>query len=324
MVPIDYITHSFSQFFAPLAPNWGEFHIILSFGIALLVAYIFNKTIARLAPAMAASITRSMESAPASERFLRTRRLETFLSLGVAIGRVVVIIGALIIAWKLSNPTTAPLAIVGASTIFVLLGGATLVPLLKDVTYGFVMIAEHWFNVGDHVVIEPFPHLGGVVEQVTLRATKLRSVNGEIIWVHNQHIQAVRVSAAASHTMAIETFVSDPELGEQIIKKAFKVIPSSPITIPKPLTISEIKQVDDDIWRITAICEVTPYREWMIERFALEAITTTDQRTGREPVIVHGPVAFYADATAERRYRRSVHGHIKRTAAPPRPGPKPQ
>ncbi len=319
MVPIDYLTHSFQQFFAPLAPNWGEFHIILSFGVALLMAYFFNKIMARMAPALAASITKSMESTPASERFLRTRRLETFLSLGVAIGRVVVVIGALVAAWKLSNPTTAPIAIVGASTVFVLLGGATLVPLLKDVTYGFVMIAEHWFNVGDHVVIEPFPHLGGVVEQVTLRATKLRSMNGEVIWVHNQHIQAVRVSAAASHTMAIETFVSDPELGEQIIRKAFKVIPSSPITIPKPLTISEIKQIDDDIWRITAICEVTPYREWIIERFAIEAIITTDKRTGREPVIVHGPVAFYADATAERRYRRSVHGHTRRSTAAPRP-----
>jgi len=321
MVPIDYISHSFQQFFAPLTPNWSEFHIIISFSLALVVAYFFNKLMARMAPVLAGSITRSMEATPASERFLRTRRLETFLSLGVAVGRVVVIIGALVAAWKLTNPSTAPLAIVGASTIFVLLGGATLVPLLKDVTYGFVMIAEHWFNVGDHVVIEPFPHLGGVVEQVTLRATKLRSMNGEIIWVHNQHIQAVRVSAAASHAMAIETFVSDPELGEQIVKKAFKVIPSSPITIPKPLTISEIKKIDDDIWRITAICEVTPYREWIIERFALEAILTTDKRSGRDSVIVHGPVAFYADATAERRYRRSVHGHTRRAAAAAKPTP---
>ena len=137
------------------------------------------------------------------------------------------------------------------------------------------MIFEHWYIVGDHIVIEPFPHLGGIVENVTLRSTKLRSMNGEVIWVHNQHIQAVRVSAAASHTMAIETFVDDPVVGRQTIEKAIKIMPASPITLPQALSISEVKEVDDGLWRITAICEVTPYREWIIEKFAVVALRAT-------------------------------------------------
>lgn len=303
-VPLDSYFNILKQFFTPLSPDWGELRLIFSLGVALAVAYLLNRSLERLAPRMASLLTDRV-GASQKEQFIRTRRLETFLSLGLAVGRVVVSIGALVIAWKLSNPSTAPFAIVGASTIFVLLASATLVPLLKDITYGFIMTAERWFNVGDHVVIEPFPHLGGVVEEVTMRSTKIRSMNGEIIWVHNQHIQAVRVSAAASHTMAIETFVSEPERGKKVVEDAIKVMPASPITIPKPLKISEIKQIDDQLWRITAICEVTPYREWIIERFAVEAIQTTDQRSG-EPVIVHGPVAYYADVRAEKRFQRSV------------------
>ena len=307
------ITTALHQFIQPLTPNWAELRVILSFGAALLAAYLFNRLLEHLAPKIAGRINDSLGGNPHSDRFVRTRRLETFFSLSFAISRVVVIIWALGIAWRLSNPATAPIALVGASTVFLLLASATLVPLLKDITYGFIMIAEQWYNVGDHIVIEPFPHLGGIVEHVTMRSTKLRSMNGEIIWVHNQHIQAVRVSAAASHTMAIETFVSDPALGQKVVKDALRVMPRSPITIPKPLAITEVKQIDTELWRITAICEVTPYREWIIDQFALDAIKTTDRRTGREPVIVHGPVAYYADVTAEKRFRRSVNSRASRS-----------
>jgi small conductance mechanosensitive channel len=302
--------------FTPLAPNWGELKLVVSLLSALILALLFNRLMERVTPGLARRLTDRMESSTANERFIRTRRMETFLSLGVSIGRVLVVFGALVIAWKLTNSATGPIAVIGASTIFIILGSATIVPLLRDITYGFIMIFEHWYNVGDHIVIEPFPQLGGIVEQVTLRSTKLRSMNGEVIWVHNQHIQAVRVTTSASLTVAIETFVSDPAIGRQVIEKAFKVMPVSPITLPQPLAITEIKEVDDGLWRITAICEVTPYREWIVENFAVDAIKTTDVRVNEKPVIIHGPIAYYADVTAEKRFRRSVRSRMVRTPAP--------
>ena len=313
-MPFDDLLKSIPQLFTPLTPNWNDFRLIISLLVALILALMFNRLMEKITPGLAQRLSGSVDGT-ASERFIRTRRMETFLSLGVAIGRVVVVVGALAIAWRLTNSASAPLALVGASTIFIILGSATIVPLLRDITYGFIMIFERWYNVGDHIVIEPFPHLGGIVEQVTLRSTKLRSMNGEVIWVHNQHIQAVRVSAAASLTVAIESFVSDPVIGRQVIEKAFKVMPVSPITLPKPLSITEVKEVDDGLWRITAICEVTPYREWIVENFAVDAIKTTDARLNEKPVIIHGPVAYYADVTAEKRFRRSVRSRMVRNPA---------
>jgi hypothetical protein len=168
------------------------------------------------------------------------------------------------------------------------------------------MIAERWYGVGDHIVVEPFTGSGGVVEKVTLRSTKLRSVNGEAIWFHHQHIQGVRVTSAASHAIAVETFVNDPKLGRKIIEDAIKIIPSGATTIPQLLAISEVKRIDENIWRITAICEVAPFREWIVDDFAIGVIKKTDESSGMDPVIVHGPIVYYADRTAEKRYRRSA------------------
>jgi hypothetical protein len=268
---------------------------------ALVLLFLFDRLVETVSPRVA----KRADIITTSENVMRLRRIETFVGLGITVFRVLVIVGALFFIWHLSNPSSGPVALIGVGTVVILLASATVVPLLRDTTYGFIMIAERWYNIGDHVVVEPFPGSGGVVEKMTLRSTKLRSVNGEAIWIHHQHIQGVRVTSAASHPLAIETFVNDPKLGQKIIEDAFKIVPSGPITVPQPLAISEVKQVDDAIWRITAICEVTPFREWIIDNFAIKVILKTDALTGRPPVIVHGPIVYYADATAEKRYRRS-------------------
>lgn len=269
---------------------------------ALLLIFIFDLVVAKLTPVIA----RRAENFTNNENVLRLRRAETIAGLWITVIRVMVVLGAIFVVWKVTNPSTAPLALIGFGTLGIVLGSATIAPLLRDVTYGFIMIVEHWYNVGDHVVLEPFLASGGVVERMTLRSTKLRNVNGEAVWVHHQHIQVAKVTSAGSHPLAIETFVNDPERGRQIIQEAVKIIPSGPTTVPVPLTISETKKVSDNIWRITAICEVTPFREWIIDNFALDVIRKTDQLTGKDPVIVHGPIAYYADATAEKRYRRTT------------------
>lgn len=318
---LDFLSKPINHFLALVLPDWAWLHIVTIFIITLTVAYFFNRIAGSMAPQIANTIIKQADSASTKERFMRVRRLETFISLGAAVGRVMVVAGALILAWRLSNPQTSPIAIISASTIFVVLAGATLVPLLRDITSGVIMIVEHWYNVGDHVVVEPFPKLGGVVEQVTLRSTKLRSVNGEVIWLHNQHIQGVRVTNAASHTLAIETFVNDPVRGEKLINDTIKVIPSGPTTIPEPPMITEIKRIEDNLWRITAICEVTPYREWIIEDFAVGAIRQRNELPETKDVLVHGPIVYYANAAAERRFRRAVQGRERRvrTVAAVRP-----
>jgi hypothetical protein len=298
----EYVSNPVSRFFAhdSIAARIGQSAVILC--IAMLLLHVFDRSIQRATP----KVAERADTITTTDNVIRLRRIETIVGLVITVIRVLVIIAAIFLIWRLSNPGATPIALIGVGTIVAVLASATIAPLLRDVTYGFIMIVERWYGVGDHIVVEPFSNTGGVVERVTLRSTKLRSVNGEAIWMHHQHMMGVRVTSAASHPLVVETFVRDPEKGRKVIEESIKIIPSSSTTVPQKLEISEIKQVSDTIWRITAICEIAPFREWIIDKFAIEVITNTDALMNKQPVIVHGPIVYYADTTAEKRYRRSA------------------
>lgn len=302
------------EFFTQPDASLTGLRLIIIFAVTLLTLYAFNRLVAALTPKLSETVTKRADIFIDDADFLRMRRLETFVGLGLAMLRVGVILGVLYFAWRLTNPTIAPIAIVGASTIFFVLGGATLAPLLRDITYGFIMILERWYNVGDHIVVDPFIDMAGVVERVTLRSTKLRSVNGEVIWLHNQHIQGVRVSPAATRTHSVEIFVNDKERGIKIIKEAAKVSPSSSVTLPQPLMLAGTTQLDEKLWRITAVCGISPTREWIVDGFVVDAIKKADELSGTKPCIIYGPIAYYSDPIAEKRFRRSVRAGVAETA----------
>ena len=73
--------------------------------------------------------------------------------------------------------------VAGASLIVVLVGFAAQ-RFMTDILAGFFMFFEGWFSVGDNVTIEPLK-IRGVVDEVGLRATRLRAINGEVIRVNN-------------------------------------------------------------------------------------------------------------------------------------------
>ena len=85
-------------------------------------------------------------------------------------------------------------ALAGASLIVVLLGFA-LQRFLIDILTGFFMQFEGWFSIGDSITIEPYG-LAGIVEEISLRSTKLRALSGELLYVHNSQLLA-RAGAAA-------------------------------------------------------------------------------------------------------------------------------
>lgn len=305
------MTQQLNRFFAERSFGARLLQAVIIISFALLILFIFDRLVERATP----RLVQRADTMATAENILRLRRIETFVGLALTALRVMVILGVLFLIWRVSHPTTAPIALIGVGTVAIIVAGATIVPLLRDVTYGFIMIAEKWYGVGDHVVMEPFAGSGGVVERVTLRSTKLRSVNGEAIWFHHQHVQGVRVTSAAAHPLVLEVFVRDPAAGQAVIEESIQIIPSGATTIPQPLQISEVKQLRDGLWRITAICEVAPFREWIVDKFAIDVIRKTDALRADGPVIVHGPIVYYADATAEKRYRRSAKVRQRMRAA---------
>jgi len=276
-------------------------HIVTVLILAALVWYTASRIIDFIVPLMARGLTWLNERSSA-DREMTMRRAETMLGIVAAITRVALAGLVLYSAWRALMPSTASYALISASAFLAIVAGSMLTPILRDVTLGTMMIAERWYNVGDHIVVEPFAGVSGVVEQVTPRSTKLRSLTGEAIWLHNQSIAGVRVTSRGVRTMALDVFVNDPEAGKKAIEKAIRTLPTGPTMLARQLKINDSEQMGDGLWRITAIGQTAPGREWLIEDFAIKAINKYGGSS-----IVHGPIARYADATAERRFRRSVH-----------------
>jgi hypothetical protein len=231
--------------------------------------------------------------------------------ISIAIIRTFLIAMAVYFWWLYIHPTQQPTALIGASAVIAIVLGGALSPVLRDLAAGGVMMAEHWFGVGDHIKVEPFGDVQGVVERVTLRSTRIRALNGEVVWINNQNMQAVRVTPKGSRTIALEVFVTDLDKGYKLIEQANLRIPSGPLLVVSPLTIMTSAEVGTNIWHITALGETGPGREWLLEKYAIDLITEIDGEENKESILLNAPIARYADSVAERRFARTIHNARK-------------
>jgi hypothetical protein len=241
----------------------------------------------------------------------RLRRYETVLVLSIAALRTILVLFAIYFWWAFVHPYGQAPGIIGASALLLVVIGGALGPPLRDISAGSMMMAEHWYGVGDHIKVEPFLDVQGVVERVTLRSTRIRGLNGEIVWVNNQHIQGVALAPKGIRTMALEMFVDNLEAGEELINKTNRRLPTGPLLVTSPLSILASEKVGDELWHITAVGETAPGREWLIEKSAVDLIKWLDEQS-KKPVLAHGPLARYADTDADRRYIRTIKNARKR------------
>ena len=191
-------------------------------------------------------------------------------------------------------------AIAGASFALIVTGFAAQ-RLLIDILAGFTMFMERWYSVGDTVVLIAAVELQGVVEDVSIRRTKLRTLSGEVIQVHNGQITAARVSPRGVKELALEIFVGKRETGERLIEDVARILPEGPTTFLKRPWISHVEELSPVLTRIRVHTTVIPGREWMAEEFFPDLL----KQRATDGLIVHGPVVFAIDERATRSFARA-------------------
>lgn len=292
-------------------PN--SYRAVLILIVSIIFAYWLSHFLAKGIVFVAQKIAVRTDTETREERVILLRQVETYLSVAVAAVRAVVVAIVAYITWRLltggeSDSIGGPgAAAIGASAFFIVFAGATLGILLRDLTSGAIMIIEKWFTIGDFIKVEPFIDMRGVVEEMSLRSTKLRSLSGEVIWIHNQQIQAVHVTPRALRVMAVDVFVQDTEKAERELQKVMKAVPTGHTMLARPLRMKPAEKWGDDLWRITIIGETAPGREWLIEQFFVNAIKAIDaDKKKSEKLLVYEPIARFADPVADRRFKRAV------------------
>lgn len=285
--------------------------------VSVVVAWLVGKLLSLVLRQVSRGFGRQADAATDLVAVNRYRRLETWTILSIAIVRVLAMVFGLYFWWAFTHPHNRPTALVGASAILVVVVGGVFSPLLRDFAFGSGMMAEHWFGVGDLITIEP-NGLQGVVERITLRSTRIRGLNGEIIWMANQNISGVRIAQKGVWTMAIELFVTDPKRAEKLIAQTNALLPTGPSLVASQLGVMTTTKRSDELWHVTAIGETAPGREWLLERTAIDLLKKLDEKS-KKPILITDPVARYADNDTERQFARAVINAKKARRKPRRP-----
>ena len=292
-------------------PN--DFRTVIILVFSILFAFWLSRFLAQGIIYVAQKVAVRSDRETRDERIVLYRQVETYLSVAVAAVRVIVVAVVAYVTWRLLAPIGseswggAGAAAIGASAVFIVFAGATIGLLLRDITAGATMIIEKWFTIGDFIKVEPFLDMQGVVERMTLRSTKLRTLSGEVIWIHNQQIHAVHVTPRGVRTIAVDIFVKNVDAGETAIRRVVKAMPTGATMLARPLKMTKAEQWGEGVWRITVIGEMTPGREWLMEQYFVNAIKKIDEDTKKkDKLLTLEPFARYADPVADKRFKRAI------------------
>lgn len=284
----------------PLFAPWGRVVVIVGL---FALAWIVARSSAVLARHVLAWHDRrhSESDLQATGKMANLKRRETLVSvIRWTITYAAFAAAAVLSVGQLTGGVDRLTAIAGASFALVVAGFAAQ-RILIDVLAGLMMFLERWFSVGDTVVILAGLELQGVVEDVSLRRTRLRALTGEVIHVNNSQITAVRVLPRGVKELAIELFVNKREEGERLVREVAHILPEGPTTFVRKPSIEQVDELAHNLTRIRIRATVAPGREWLAEGFFADLL----KQRAADSLIVHGPVAFAVDERATWSYARA-------------------
>jgi moderate conductance mechanosensitive channel len=181
-------------------------------------------------------------------------------------------ITAIIVVQKLGIPLSglvAPATVAGVALGF----GAQ--RIVQDILAGFFLITERQYGFGDVVRISALGSTTGVsgtVEDVTLRLTRLRSVNGEVIIVPNgQIVQVTNLSrdwarAVVDVPLPLSVDVSKVnDLLRQVGDEAYADDKLRPLLLDEP-TVMGIESLEMDQLNVRLVARTLPGKQFDVGR----------------------------------------------------------
>jgi small-conductance mechanosensitive channel len=227
------------------------------------------------------------------------RRETTVAVIRTGIGYIAFLAAIVLAAAQITGGFDRLTAFAGASFVLILVGFA-LQRVLIDILAGFSMFVERWYSVGDTIAI-PTMELQGVVEDMSLRRTKLRTLDGEVINIHNSQIPAVRVLPGGVKELDVELVASNREIAERLIQEVAAILPEGPTTFVQRPQVHQIDELAPALVRLRMRAAVVPGREWLVHGFYTDLL----KERADKHLIVHGPVVLAVDEGATRSFARA-------------------
>jgi small conductance mechanosensitive channel len=176
--------------------------------------------------------------------------------------------------------------------------------LVRDVVTGFFILLEDQYGVGDIIQINQIAT--GKVEQLTLRITGLRDLDGTMHYMPNGTIDHVANRSKDWARAIVDVGVGyreEPDRVRKVLLRVAKEAKEDPelgrslYTEPEVLGVERIAEYEI-VWRITA--ETKPARQWEVGRALRERIKVAFDRENIEIPFPH-QVLLPADGRPESR-----------------------
>ncbi len=172
---------------------------VISSPIVVLVAWFLTGLINRLANLGIDQFAKAWADGEfITVENLQRRSLRISTIANVLKGLTTVVVYTIGIGWVLQRLNIAPASVLALGAIVALAVSFAAQSLVKDLVNGFLILLEDQYAIGDYVAIN---NVSGLVENLNLRITQLRSDAGNLITIPNsQVIQAENMSRAWSRT----------------------------------------------------------------------------------------------------------------------------
>ncbi len=231
-----------------------------------LIKVAFIIIITKIAVRLLSSFVESSFRIGSKLEIQNEKRAETLMRTGKNIVRALLYFYAILMTLETFNvDTRSILATAGIGGVAIGFGAQSLV---RDVLSGFFILQENSFSVGDYIEIKG---MGGIVEDMSLRLTKIRDFNGDLYIIPNGEVQVIinrskgALRAYVLHSIAYEESIDDAiRVLNQVCDNINKEFECS---LTREAQIDGVENLGDsgiDI-RITAMVQGT-YNKWDVER----------------------------------------------------------
>ncbi|WP_121604234.1 mechanosensitive ion channel family protein [Virgibacillus sp. Bac332] len=247
--------------------EWEE--VILDVGIiliqlvAILIAFLITRAIGK-------KLIQSSFSKVQTKKKMSVGRTQTLQALAISFFSYVLIFITLVIVLGIFGINAAGL-IAGAGIIGLAIGfGAQ--GLVSDVVTGFFLLLEKQLDVGDYVTTAGY---GGIVEEVGLRTTQIRSFDGTLNFIPNREISSLSNHSRGNMRALVDIGISyDDNIDHAmtILQEVCDKIKQENETIVEGPDVLGVQTIGDSDITLRVIAKTENMEQWAVERQLRKAI----------------------------------------------------
>jgi small-conductance mechanosensitive channel len=236
----------------------GGARVLVIFVITLIVLFITRRVIPKI---ISVRIPKIREESPDQLAV----RSETLSRVVVQTVSAVVWVVALVMMLSTLGVNIAPLiATVGVAGLAL---GFAAQNIVRDYLHGFFIIMEDWYRVGEVAMIAG---IGGLVEDLNLRRTVLRDLNGTKHFIPNSKVELASNLTREWARINLNVSVAYKENLDRVfgvINQVCQAFKDDPTWGPDMLTTPHVERVDnlgDNGIEIKILGDTKPIRQWAL------------------------------------------------------------